>query len=153
MTALENPTPVAERHSLGLNPRENALASGLHGPSLMPPRNIVFVDRTGGVMFRSSYNALSDRYRVIWSDTAENTLSHVARLGLDVHCVVMAADEVTTDDSLLLVSRLRQQGVPVVASCATLGQAIALLSAGAREVLRRPHTTKELVSRVNVASQ
>jgi DNA-binding response OmpR family regulator len=118
----------------------------------MSAGNIVFVDRTGGLLFRTSYTALSERYRVIWSDTAEHTLSHVGRLGPDVHCVVMAADEVSKEDSLSLVSRLRKQGVPVVASCATLGQAIALLSAGAQEVLRRPHTTKELLSRVNAAA-
>lgn len=118
----------------------------------MPASNIVFVDRTGGLMFRSSYSALSERYRVIWSDSAQHTLSHVDRLGLDVHCVVMAADEVSNDDSILLVTRLRQQGVAVVASCATLGQAIALLAAGARDVLRRPHTTKELLARVNTAA-
>ena len=119
----------------------------------MPAGNIVFVDRTGGLLFRTSYSALSEHYRVIWSDTAEQTLSLVGRLGREAHCVVVvAADEVSKDDSLSLVSRLRKQGVPVVASCATLGQAIALLSAGAREVLRRPHTTRELVSRVNAAA-
>ena len=64
-------------------------------------QNILFIDRTGGTVFRFSYLALSQNYRVLWSDSRERTVAHVQRT--NVACAVVAVDKVGHDDLLPLV--------------------------------------------------
>lgn len=113
-------------------------------------QNVIFVDRTGGTVFRFAYFALSQTYRVLWSDSRERTVSHLQRT--NVSCAVVAVDRVGHDDVLPLVLWLRQIGVPVIASCVNGDDAAALRAAGASVVLCRPHGSAELLEQITRAA-
>lgn len=113
-------------------------------------QNIIFVDRTGGAVFRFSYFALSQTYRVLWSDSRERTVAHVQRT--NVACAVVAVDKIGHDDLLPLVLWLRQLDIPVIASCVSTDEAAALRAAGAAVVLCRPHGSAELLEQVTRAA-
>ncbi len=113
-------------------------------------QSVIFVDRTGGAVFRFSYFALSQTYRVLWSDSRERTVAHVQRT--NVACAVVAVDRVGHDDLLPLVVWLRQLDIPVVASCVTATEAAALRAAGASVALCRPHGAAELLDQVTRAA-
>ncbi len=109
-------------------------------------QNIIFVDRTGGAVFRFAYLALSRTFRVLWSDSRERTVAHVQRT--NVSCAVVAVDKVGHDDVLPLVLWLRQLEIPVIASCVAGDDAAALRGAGASMVLCRPHGSAELLEQI-----
>ncbi|MBM4781423.1 MAG: hypothetical protein GQE15_27395 [Archangiaceae bacterium] len=105
-------------------------------------QNVLFIDRTGGTVFRFAYFALSQTFRVLWSDSRERTVAHVQRT--NVACAVVAVDKVGQDDLLPLVVWLRQVGIPVIASCVSGDDAAALRAVGASVALCRPHGSAEL---------
>ncbi len=113
-------------------------------------QNIVFIDRTGGAVFRFAYLALSQTYRVLWSDSRERTVAHVQRT--NVACAVVAVDKVGHDDLLPLVLWLRQFDIPVIASCVSGDDAAALRAAGASVALCRPHGSAELLEQITRAA-
>ncbi|MBL8933898.1 MAG: hypothetical protein JNM69_05055 [Archangium sp.] len=113
-------------------------------------QNVLFVDRTGGTVFRFAYLTLSQRFRVLWSDSRERTVAHVQRT--NVSCAVVAVDRVGHDDLLPLVLWLRQLGIPVIASCVNGDDAAALRAAGAAVALCRPHGAAELLAQVTRAA-